>query len=324
METELQTKDMNEIISSVVLNGDLSKLQSSQKVKYYQHYCERLGLDPATQPFKLIKIQGKEVLYCDRSGTAQLNSLHKVSHTIIERKTENGVYTVVARACQPDGRQTESLGAVGIDGLKGNELCNAMMKAETKAKRRSTLDLLGLGILDESELETIYEKKFITPQERGDGAADGAILTEKTVETEVGQIVSEGTKPFKAPPLPESPKEAQGATVETNPPQDTPKDRSEPTEPPDAQKQESKPLTDKERAKMGLIVSKQINELSALITNQRVPAEQWKGWLLSAWKYPNIYSIKAKDYNSIFTVLKEHPDPIRDWKPLPWDDDARR
>jgi hypothetical protein len=32
---------------------------------------------------------------------------------------------------------------------------NAIMKAETKAKRRATLDLLGLGVLDESETESI-------------------------------------------------------------------------------------------------------------------------------------------------------------------------
>ncbi len=29
------------------------------------------------------------------------------------------------------------------------------MKAETKAKRRATLDLLGLGVLDESEADSI-------------------------------------------------------------------------------------------------------------------------------------------------------------------------
>lgn len=29
------------------------------------------------------------------------------------------------------------------------------MKAETKAKRRATLDLLGLGVLDESEMDTL-------------------------------------------------------------------------------------------------------------------------------------------------------------------------
>jgi hypothetical protein len=39
--------------------------------------------------------------------------------------------------------------------LERDDLCNAIMKAETKAKRRSTLDLLGLGTLDETETDTI-------------------------------------------------------------------------------------------------------------------------------------------------------------------------
>jgi hypothetical protein len=33
------------------------------------------------------------------------------------------------------------------------------MKAETKAKRRATLDLLGLGVLDETEAESIMPKQ---------------------------------------------------------------------------------------------------------------------------------------------------------------------
>jgi len=143
------------IISSIVINGDLSKLAPQQKVSYYRQFCERLGLDPLSQPFKLLRLNGKEVMYCDRSGTQQLNKLHNVSHEIKARETVNGCYVVTAQASTPEGRRTESIGAVPIDNLKGDALCNAMMKAETKAKRRATLDLLGLGILDESETETI-------------------------------------------------------------------------------------------------------------------------------------------------------------------------
>lgn len=39
------------------------------------------------------------------------------------------------------------------------------MKAETKSKRRSTLDLLGLGILDETETETIPNAQPVSPQQ---------------------------------------------------------------------------------------------------------------------------------------------------------------
>ena len=108
-------------------------------------------------PFDILRLNGKEVLYCTRSGTQQLNKLHKVSHLITSRDTnqEAGVYIVTSKASLPDGRCTESIGAVNIQGLKGEAYANAIMKAETKAKRRATLDLLGLGVLDESEAESI-------------------------------------------------------------------------------------------------------------------------------------------------------------------------
>jgi hypothetical protein len=72
-----------------------------------------------------------------------------------DTNTDAGVYIVTSKASLPDGRCTESIGAVNIAGLKGEMYANAIMKAETKAKRRATLDLLGLGVLDESEAESI-------------------------------------------------------------------------------------------------------------------------------------------------------------------------
>ncbi len=141
-----------EMISSLVLNGDLRGLNPGQKVAYYRALCQRLGLDPATQPLKLLKLQGREILYCDRSGAQQLNRKHGIGHQIMAREVVNDCYVVTARATAQNGRYEESIGAVPILGLKGEALCNAMMKAETKAKRRSTLDLSGLGMLDESEL----------------------------------------------------------------------------------------------------------------------------------------------------------------------------
>jgi hypothetical protein len=145
------------VVSALILNGDLSKLTAADKVKYYNGYCERLGLDAWTKPFDILKLNGKEVLYCTRTGTQQLNKLHNVSHTITSRDMIEaaGVYQVTARASLPDGRCTESIGAVNIGGLKGEAYANAIMKAETKAKRRATLDLLGLGVLDETEVESI-------------------------------------------------------------------------------------------------------------------------------------------------------------------------
>lgn len=166
---ELAAAEAGEIIEKLVLGGDLARLAPVERVRYYRMFCERLGLDPLTQPFKMLNLSGKLVLYCDRSGAAQLNHKHQVSHQIVAREIirdpAGECYVVTARASMPGGRQEESIGAVPLyraagDGktsrvLFGEDRANALMKAETKAKRRSTLDLLGLGVLDETEIGAI-------------------------------------------------------------------------------------------------------------------------------------------------------------------------
>lgn len=159
MDTQLQTHEP-EIIQTLIINGDLSKLNAQDKVIYYKLFCQRLGLDPLTQPFKILKLNGKEVLYCDRSGAQQLNKKHNVSHEVKSREKVDDLYVVTCRASIGD-RFTDSIGAVTIGGLKGDALANAIMKTETKAKRRATLDLLGLGLLDETETETIPQAHTI-------------------------------------------------------------------------------------------------------------------------------------------------------------------
>ena len=144
------------IISNIVLKGDVGGLQPAEKVQYYNHICERIGLDPATQPFQLLNLSGKQVMYATKSAAEQLTKIYGISHEIKDRTTINDVHIVYVRATEvKTGRFEDSSGAVSIGGLKADALCNALMKAETKAKRRSTLSLLGLGMLDETEVETI-------------------------------------------------------------------------------------------------------------------------------------------------------------------------
>ena len=47
------------------------------------------------------------------------------------------------------------MGVVSIDKLSGEFRANAILKAITKAKRRVTLSVCGLGFLDETEVETL-------------------------------------------------------------------------------------------------------------------------------------------------------------------------
>ena len=153
-----------ELLEKVLIHGNLRDLKPDEKVVYYNHVCESLGLNPVTKPFEFMTLQGKEILYARREATEQLRKIYNVSLQIVSRETIDGVYVVTARAQMINGRVDESTGAVTIHGLKGDMLANAFMKAETKAKRRVTLSICGLGMLDESEAETIAGAKFDKPQ----------------------------------------------------------------------------------------------------------------------------------------------------------------
>jgi hypothetical protein len=153
--TQSEHQDYAAILERVVVAGDLSKLSAAERVNYYTATCKSLGLNPLSQPFQYITLNGKLTLYVRKDATDQLRKIHNVSIQIVSREHINDVYIVTARATTKEGRTDESIGAVSIGSIKGDVLCNAIMKAETKAKRRVTLSVCGLGFLDESEIETI-------------------------------------------------------------------------------------------------------------------------------------------------------------------------
>ena len=165
MENAVATKDDGgKLMEAVILHGDLSKLTSAERVLYYTKVCDSLGLNPLTQPFAYIKLSGKEVLYAKRDATDQLRKRYNVSIADVQTQRIEDVYVVTAKATMPDGRTDTSTGAVPIKGLSGDALANALMKAETKSKRRVTLSIVGLGWLDESELETIHDTTHAKPK----------------------------------------------------------------------------------------------------------------------------------------------------------------
>lgn len=146
----------SEIIEKVLLHNDLSPLSPQQKVMYVRHLATSYGLDPDTNPIKIMKFQGKEVPYADKGAAEQLRKSNKVSIDKMDKEIlDGGIYIVTAYASEPSGRKDSSTGVVSINGLKSDALCNAMLKAETKAKRRVTLSICGLGMIDECEVDSI-------------------------------------------------------------------------------------------------------------------------------------------------------------------------
>lgn len=150
------------VMEALVLNGDLSRMNDQQKVMYYKHICDSLGLNPLTQPFKILKLQGKEIMYATKDATDQLRARDGISVISLVAERIEDVYLVTATVQNKEGRKDSDFGVVSIAGLRGDALANAMMKAATKAKRRATLSICGLGMLDESEIETIDTPATVT------------------------------------------------------------------------------------------------------------------------------------------------------------------
>jgi hypothetical protein len=150
-----------EVISKVFLNGDISQLSPQDKVVYYNMYCEHLGLNPVTKPFDILRTGGKEKLYANSDASKQLAKINQVSVIELATDIKAEIYIVTVKVKDATGREDVSTGAVSITGLRGEALANAFMKAETKAKRRATFSICGLGVLDETEVETIPDRQII-------------------------------------------------------------------------------------------------------------------------------------------------------------------
>lgn len=146
-------------IENVIAKGDLSQLSPVERVAYYVNTCRSLGLNPMTKPFDFIKLNGTTQLYATRGATDQLRDVRGVNIVSLVKERVDDLFMVTATAELPDGRRDTATGVVAIGGLRGNDLANALMKAETKAKRRVTLSICGLGWMDETEVGTVRDAR---------------------------------------------------------------------------------------------------------------------------------------------------------------------
>lgn len=183
-----QTQADVEAIERVLVQGDLSKLSPEQRVIYYKKVCDSLGLNPYTKPFDYIMLNGKLTLYAKKDATEQLRRLNGISIEKLETCVIDDLYIVKASAKARDGRTDVSTAAVTIGNLKGDAKANALMKCETKAKRRVTLSISGLGLSDEGEIETIPSAKKVDVSECGEIIIE-RITKQQAVELEM--ILSE-------------------------------------------------------------------------------------------------------------------------------------
>lgn len=153
MTTSLTTSNIQKI-EELLITGNLAQFSNQERVSYVNKVCESLGLNPLTRPFEFVSFQGKMVMYAKKDCTDQLRKIHGVSVRVTKQEILDGLLFVTVEATDKTGRVDSDVGVLNITGLKGDALANASMKALTKAKRRVTLSICGLGILDETEVES--------------------------------------------------------------------------------------------------------------------------------------------------------------------------
>ena len=154
----LPTKPNNDgdNIIEFLIQGDLEKLTPEQRAEYLVTLCKSLGLNHLTRPFEFIRLSGKLVAYAKRDAADQLRKIRGISIQLVSQDITDGMLSVHVKARDKEGREDEDVGVVNFPkDVKGELRANLIMKCVTKAKRRVTLSISGLGFLDETEVEDI-------------------------------------------------------------------------------------------------------------------------------------------------------------------------
>lgn len=186
-------------LEAYIAAGDIGRLNPDQRIALYRSVCSSLGLNELTQPFQYLNLSGKTVLYATKSCTEQLRQIHGVSVVEMAKERFEDILVVTVKVRDKTGREDIATGAVSLGNLRGEALSNAYMKAETKAKRRATLSICGLAVLDETETDSIDGAKRRTVEEvHGTTAASSPEPQTMTLLAEAIVRESAPAKPVKA------------------------------------------------------------------------------------------------------------------------------
>lgn len=136
---------------------DLDRLSEEQRQEYYLAACEYLRIPPELNVLAFHWMdQGdgvrKLVLYAKKGATDIIRNNLGISVIDLRKEAGNGEVTWVVKGQNKEGRTEMSSGSKSVQGLRGRELESAIMWAQTKALRRMTLQFVGGGILDETEI----------------------------------------------------------------------------------------------------------------------------------------------------------------------------
>ena len=157
----MSTGDTMEKQKFVPLTG-LDNLSETEKHDYYVNCCAHYGIPAELNLLQFMWLDSNDgtgekhlVLYAKRGATDLMRGVHGISVDEIKETLGDGFVMFTAKGHDKTGRTDVAVGSANLKGLSGKHLDNALMTAQTRASRRLTLQFVGGGLLDESEVQAL-------------------------------------------------------------------------------------------------------------------------------------------------------------------------
>ena len=137
--------------------ANFNEMSEQQREEHYQKVCKAVGLDPDLRLLEYIWMPSENgfknlVLYCRRGAAEILRAARGVSITKMTRAESSDSVSYIVEGADKTGRTEIAVGSHTLDGLRGDRKAHAEMTASTRGLRRLTLQFVGHGLLDESEV----------------------------------------------------------------------------------------------------------------------------------------------------------------------------
>jgi hypothetical protein len=190
---------------------DLESLNEEQRQDYIKAVCKHMGVPDNLNLVALTRMDDGEgpsrlVAYAKRGATENVRDNLGIDVVSLTSQLLVGSIVFTATGKNAKGRQEISTGAKYIEGLTGTRLDDAIMTAQTRATRRMTLQFVGAGVLDESE---VHQGKTVTVQESTPGLALAAAQPTVQASSRPGKDITPAS--LQDLPLPELAEIANGA-----------------------------------------------------------------------------------------------------------------
>jgi hypothetical protein len=136
----------------------LDNLTEAQKKTYYLQVCEHFGLPAELNLLEYIYMDSgdgarKLVLWAKKGATDIWRDRHDISVIKLVKDEGDGYVMFTAEGKNGKGRTEMAVGAADTKNRTGKALSDAVMTAQTRSIRRMTLQFVGGGFLDETEVQ---------------------------------------------------------------------------------------------------------------------------------------------------------------------------